>query len=193
MSSTTAIILILLALVLVVAAIAIAKVRRTSSRRNQLKHRFGPEYERALEDFGNSDQAERELLHRERRVHQFHVHDLSSEARERHAQSWRAIQRQFVDNPQAAVAEADGLIKIVMRDRGYPIERFEQRVADLSVEHANVVQHYRAARALAEVNRRGAANTEELRQALVHYRALFSDLLGGQAQESPHHYQELTA
>jgi hypothetical protein len=107
----------------------------------------------------------------------FRVRELPEADRIRYVSDWRRVQAQFVDDPSGAVRLADQLIKTVMLARGYAIDDFEQRVADLSVDHANVVQHYRAARVLADANREGRANTEELRQAFVHYRALFAELL----------------
>jgi hypothetical protein len=151
--------------------------RRARMRSAALRQRFGPEYDRAVEEFGSPVRAERQLAARARRVEHIRLHELSEADRARFATAWSNTQVQFVDDPAGAVMGAHELIKEVMRARGYPVEDFEQRVADLSVDHATVVQHYRAARALAESNRAGEANTEELRQAVVHYRALFADLL----------------
>ena len=177
-----------MALVVAFALALILTTRESNRRRVQLRNRFGPEYERALADYGSEDLAERALLTRAKRVKKLHLKDLGSETRVRHASAWQNVQRMFVDDPGRAVHEADQLIQTVMRARGYPVEDFEQRVADLSVDHPSVVQHYRAARALADANREGRANTEELRQAFVHYRALFADLLG--EVPPPLRYQE---
>ena len=155
----------------------IASRRRARLRTDAMHRRFGPEYDRAVEEFGSPMKAERELAARTRRVEKLHFVELSSADRARYATTWRGIQEQFVDDPTGAVAGANGLIKDVMRARGYPIDDFDQRVADLSVDHASVVQHYRAARALAQASQDGQVRTEELRQAFVHYRALFADLL----------------
>src|SRR6185437_15055817 len=114
---------------------------------------------------------------RARRVDRFSFHPLSEVDRARFAASWSGIQGQFIDDPAGAAVQANQLIKEVMRARGYPSDDFDQRVADLSVDHAAVVQHYRAARALSAPGRNGAIHTEDLRQAVVHYRALFADLL----------------
>jgi hypothetical protein len=165
-----------LAVAIVVIAV-IASRRRSQARSAQLQHQFGPEYDRALEQHGSAVRAERELEARARRVDRIQIHELSSSDRVRFSSKWTAIQAQFVDDPAVAVAGASELINEVMRARGYPTENFDQRVADLSVDHPLVVQHYRAARSLAESNRGGQTNTEELRQAMVHYRFLFSDLL----------------
>jgi hypothetical protein len=155
----------------------IASRHRARLRSAELHRRFGPEYDRAVEELGSPMKAERELAARTRRVEKLHFHELNSADRARYATTWRGIQEQFVDDPAGAVAGANGLIKDVMRARGYPIDDFDQRVADLSVDHASVVQHYRAARALAQASQEGQVRTEELRQAFVHYRALFADLL----------------
>lgn len=162
--------------VAIVIALAVASRRHARARRLELQRRFGPEYERAVEELGPA-RAERELAARARRVEHFHFRDLGTADRGRFASSWSRIQLQFVDDPAVAVSSANELIKEVMRARGYPTEDFEQRAADLSVEHPAVVQHYRAAQALADSNRAGQASTEELRQAVVHYRVLFNDLL----------------
>lgn len=166
---------------MVAIAVAAFAVHRARSRHERLRRRFGPEYERALQDYGDKAQAERELAARAERVRRFHVRELDASDREYFAASWRRVQTHFVDDPSAAVQEADVLIKAVMAARGYPIEDFEQRVADLSVDYSDWVQHYRAARTLADANRVGRADTEEMRQAFVHYRALFAELL-----ETPH-------
>jgi hypothetical protein len=161
----------------VIAIFAYIVTHRARLRRAGLKQRFGREYDRAVEEYGDVDKAERELLHREKRVQHLKLHALREPTRQQYAADWSAVQARFVDDPSGAVKTANDLIDSVMRARGYPVEDFERRVADLSVEHGNVVQHYRAARVLADANREGRANTEELRQAFVHYRALFSDLL----------------
>jgi hypothetical protein len=165
-----------LAVVALVIIVVVASRHRSKVRRAELKSKFGPEYDRAVEEYG-PDRADRELASRERRVGEFHPRPLSAADRGRFLASWATIQAQFVDDPGVAVSGANELINEVLRAQGYPTENFEQRVADLSVEHAGVVQHYRAAKALADSNRNGQVNTEELRQAVVHYRVLFADLL----------------
>lgn len=162
--------------VIVIALIAVFALRGPR-RHAALKRRFGPEYDRAVQQYGSVARAERELLAREQRINHLHLRELREAERVQFSADWQNVQAKFVDDPSLAVAEADKLIKAVMLARGYAVEKFDQRVADLSVEHANVVQHYRAARALADANREGRANTEELRQAFVHYRALFAALL----------------
>lgn len=162
--------------VVILAAVAFSR-RQARLRRAQLQDRFGPEYERAAYELGDARKAERELAARARRVEKLALRELSSAERARFASQWTAVQAQFVDDPAVAVRSANELINLAMRARGYPVESFEQRAADLSVDHAAVIQHYRAARAVADANHHGQASTEDLRQAMVHYRVLFGDLL----------------
>jgi hypothetical protein len=161
--------------VIVFASISARKQQRL--RHDALKHRFGPEYDREVEAKGSVARAERELVAREKRVRQQRLTPLADQDRARFSEDWRAIQARFVDDPSSAVTAADDLIKSVMFARGYQVDNADRRIEDLTVEHADVVQHYRAARELSDANREGRANTEELRQALVHYRELFADLL----------------
>ena len=149
--------------------------RRRRSR--QLRERFGPEYDRLVSERGNHTRAEDELLRREQRVRHYDIRPIPDLERERYAAAWRDVQADFVDAPADAVARADDLVAEVMSRRGYPVADFEERAADLSVDHPHVVEHYRAAHGLAERSRRSEADTEDLRQAMVHYRALFEDLL----------------
>ncbi|HEX3597886.1 MAG TPA: hypothetical protein VHU80_22410 [Polyangiaceae bacterium] len=178
---------------LVVAALivvaAIVARRRAQSRSAELRRRFGPEYDRAVIEYGGAGRAERELAARTGRVERFHFRDLSEAERGKFGDAWTDLQARFVDDPEGAAAGADQLITEVMRARGYPIEDFEHQAADLSVDHADVVQHYRAAQSLTNSKSEGATHTEELRQAIVHYRALFADLLQG-AQSAPHSLHE---
>jgi hypothetical protein len=176
MDDSTMWVFVALAVVALVVIAVVASRHRSKVRRAELKSKFGPEYDRAVEEYG-PDRADRELALRKRRVGEFQPRQLSAADRARFMASWASIQAQFVDDPGVAVSGANELINEVLRAQGYPTERFEQRVADLSVEHAGVLQHYRAAKALADSNRNGQVNTEELRQAVVHYRVLFADLL----------------
>lgn len=175
------IILILVALVLLgaaaFAAVAVWRKGRSKSRR-ELRERFGPEYDRLLREYGDPQRTERELEARARRVRKLPLKELNDGERSGFSQAWRLTQERFVDTPSIAVRTAHDLVQQVMRARGYPVDDFDQRIADLSVDHAGVVEHYRAAHALHEANRQGRDDTEELRQAMVHYRALFSELLG---------------
>lgn len=142
-----------------------------------LQNRFGPEYDRALSHHHDQHQAERELREREERVDHLNIRSLDPDERDGFAERWRSVQAQFVDDPAGATDEADRLVGEVMQTRGYPVGDFEQRAADVSVNHPRVVEHYRAAHEIALRNARGNADTEQLRQALVHFRALFEDLL----------------
>lgn len=177
-------VLIALAAGLVVALVVALVVwkRQSAQRSARLRQHFGPEYERALSQHKSRAAAERELEQREKRVEELEIRPLSAEQCARFGNSWNELQQRFVDDPRVAVSEADLLVKQVMKARGYPVGDYEQRVADLSVEHASVLNHYRAARSIAKASERGEASTEDLRQAMVHYRALFTDLLAMQSQ-----------
>lgn len=179
---TWAWIVIIVAVVLVVLALigaAAARKRRTS----QLREGFGPEYDRTVDRSGGRREAERELQERRERREELDIRELTPAARERYLESWRAVQVRFVDDPGSSVRDADRLVQDVMRDRGYPTDDFEQRAADVSVDHPHVVEHYRAAHGVWAANERGEATTEDLRQSVVHYRALFDELLGGTADQ----------
>jgi hypothetical protein len=159
----------------VVAGVVWYELRRRRSA--ALRARFGPEYDRVVHSTGAVKQAEASLEARARRVESLHIRPLSADDATRYGQTWRKVQERFVDDPRSAVSEADRLVGEVMHARGYPLGDFEQRVADISVDHAGVVMNYRAAREIAQAHARGEASTEDLRQAMVHYRALFDDLL----------------
>ena len=146
-------------------------------RSRRLKERFGSEYDHAVSNLHDRDLAEAELKSREKRVERFHIVPLSEVDSSVYEEQWIAVQGHFVDDPKAAVQEAHQLIFEVMKKRGYPTTDFEQAAADLSVQYPDLVSDYRAASRIVENNRRGAAETEDLRQALVHYRALFNELL----------------
>jgi hypothetical protein len=149
-----------------------------TSRRQRvnLRERFGPEYERTVAAVGEK-RAESVLRERAERVSRFKLHTLTHEQANAFSREWRRIQSRFVDDPEGAVGEADQLVTQVMTARGYPLEDFEMRAADLSVDHPVVVQNYRTARELGLRRQRGEAGTEEMRQAVVNYRALFDELL----------------
>ncbi len=168
------------AIVIVVAILVIgflvwATTRRQRSR--QLRSRFGPEYDRLVRQRGGTRRAEDELQRRTERVRRLSIRPLRPEERERYAGLWRKKQARFVDDPAAAVLDADTLVEEVMRVRGYPVGDFERQAADLSVDHPRVVENYRAAHGIAARQREGHASTEDLRQAMIHYRALFDELL----------------
>lgn len=187
MSSTDILLIVLaLAIVAVAAYAAVALWRNTHHRkRHQLREQFGPEYERLVQQYGDRERVERELEARARRVRKLSIRELPESQQRSFSQAWQQAQERFVDTPAIAVRSAYELVQEVMRARGYPVDDFEQSVADLSVDHSLVVQHYRAAHALHEANRAGRDDTEELRQAMVHYRVLFSELLGAHVEPSP--------
>ena len=173
--SDSVVILIAVAAVVVIALVAWMATRRM--RRQRLPDRFGPEYERVIDVTGNRRKAEKALEARAERHERLQIRPLDRDRRELFAREWSEAQARFVDEPPAALSSADHLVQQVMAERGYPTGDFDQREEDLSVEHADVLDHYRAAHAIADDNERGVATTEELRQAMVHYRALFSSLL----------------
>ncbi|MCU1312953.1 MAG: putative secreted protein [Acidobacteriaceae bacterium] len=161
------------ALLLVTAVVMILRRRKSE----QLKQRFGTEYDRAVQEQGDPRLAEAVLEERTKRVETFSLHSLSPADREAYAIEWAAVQRRFVDDPGAAVGSADRLVSRVMTDRGYPMTNFVQRADDISVSYPAVVQNYRAAHDIHLKNEEGAATTEELRRAMVHYRSLFDEVL----------------
>jgi hypothetical protein len=161
--------------ILTVGTVAWLELRKRRSGR--LRERFGPEYDRAVETEGDVRRAESALEARARRVKKLHIRPLVSDDAMRFRRAWKDVQTRFVDDPRGAVTEADRLVGEVMTARGYPVGDFEQQVADISVDHPDVVINYRAARDIAVLHERGEAGTEDLRQAMVHYRGLFQDLL----------------
>lgn len=178
---------VIIAIVIAIVAIAVAiwAVLQTQ-RSKRLRSKFGPEYDRIVEREGDRRRAEAELAHREARVKKLNIRDLTRQERDRFANAWRQQQANFVDDPRRAVSEADTLVIEVMTARGYPTSDFNTQVADVSVDHANVVGNYREAHGIAERSRRGEATTEELRRAMVCYRSLFEDLLGTRVVEHTH-------
>lgn len=156
-------------------AMLVLSARRRRSR--ELKQRFGSEYDRLVREKGNAPSAEAELVSREKRVKRFEFKSLSETDRSRFLTAWMTAQARFVDDPKAAVADANRLVKEVMLARGYPVADFERRVADVSVDHPHLVANYRAAHDIAAKSERNIATTEELRTAVMHYRALFEELL----------------
>ena len=174
MSPTQVVILVLV--VLVLAAVVAAAV--VTGRRRSLRRRFGPEYDRVVAEQDNRSAAERELRDRERRHAELELTPLAPEARARYAAAWEDLQVRFVDSPAETVGDADELVSRLITERGYPTGDFSDQIAHLSVEHARTLTHYRDAHEIRLRNERGEASTEELRQAVVHYRALFADLLG---------------
>jgi hypothetical protein len=168
-------ILIAAAAVVIVALVAWATM--TQRRTKQLRGDFGPEYDRTIEIADSKKEAEAELAARKARREQLEIRALSSAARERYTAQWQTVQAQFVDSPAAAVTSADQLIQSVMAERGYPVDDFESRAADISVDHPQVVENYREGHRLAQTNSDGNDSTEDLRQAMRHYRSLFEELV----------------
>jgi hypothetical protein len=171
-------------IVVIVVIIAVAAFSAMAARRRSLRQRFGPEYDRMVVDQQSQRKAEAELASRARRVRQLDIRPLTAAARTDYTAQWTGIQERFVDQPESAVAQAQQLVTAVLRDRGYPTEGYDQILADLSVEHARNLEHYRAAHAISESSATGSASTEDLRQAMIHYRAMFGDLLGD-ASDTP--------
>jgi len=164
---------------LLIALAAWFLLRRRSTQ--QLRSQFGPEYQRAIEESGGQREAEGRLHARAERVRQYHLQPLTPEDQQRYAAAWRRIQARFVDDPKGAADRADELLAQVMSAKGYPTDDYEQRLEDLSVDHAEAVQEYRSAHDVTERHARGDASTEDMRQAMIHYRVLFDELLGGSA------------
>src|SRR5437870_10313529 len=174
MNTTALVILIIVvAMALAVGAFLYFRRRRTENLRKQ----FGPEYKHAVDQYGDQRKAETELAAREKRVHKLEIRPLTADEQARFTHAWKKTQALFVDEPSHAVREADTLVKEVMQTRDYPVGDFEQRAADISVDHPKVVANYRSARDIAQRNNSGRATTEDLRQAVVHYRSLFEELL----------------
>lgn len=173
MDKTTIIIIAVVLAVLVVAGFFLMRRRRTE----ELQSRFGPEYDRALKETGDKSKAETELQRREKRVEKLSIRPVDPAQRERFSAEWQRVQAEFVDNPENSVRDADILLQEVMRTRGYPVENFDQVAADVSVDHPTVVQHFRTAHDIARRHSKGEGNTEDLRNAMINYRALFDELV----------------
>jgi type II secretory pathway pseudopilin PulG len=171
--------ILIVASVVIVVALAIVAVSFASSRRKteRLKEHYGHEYERLVSEAGGQKAAERELAARERKRDKLNIVPLTQSALSDFTTRWNQVQTAFVDNPAAAVGVADRLVTEVMRERGYPVDNFDQRAADISVDHPQIVDNYRAAHGIHLSQQRGEVSTEEQREAFVHYRALFEKLL----------------
>lgn len=172
--STGTIIGVIVVVLVVVAAVVLG---RFLLQRKRLRTKFGPEYDRALERNENRTDAERELVEREREHASLELRPLDTATREGYARNWTQIQEEFVDDPTGAVSQADRLVTDLMAERGYPTEGYERQASLLSVEHAGTLEHYRKAHSISDRQDRGEASTEDLREAMVHYRTLFEDLL----------------
>jgi hypothetical protein len=166
-------------LVVVVAAAAAAiLILLNVQRSRRLRAKFGPEYQRAIQKSGTTSRGEERLAQLEKRVERFHIRSLDASERLRFVDAWRVIQKKFVDDPEGALVQADRLLGEIMGAKGYPVTDFEQQAADLSVNHPYVVEQYRSGHEIVARHAQGRANTEDLRQAMIHYRQLFDDLTG---------------
>jgi hypothetical protein len=168
---------IVIAVVVAVVVLAIVWSAMRSKRTRALQDTFGNEYDRTVDQAGGRRAAERDLLERQKQHDELDIRPLSPESRDRYVQRWQSTQARFVDDPRGAVAEADRLVQEVMQERGYPTKDFERRVADISVDHPNLVEKYRNADGIARRSERGEASTEDMRHSVRHYRALFAELL----------------
>jgi len=163
--------------VLVVAVVVVLYIRKRRSARAELREKFGPEYDRAVREHGSERKAEAKLEDRETRVEKLNIRELDALEHERFSKRWAAIQSRFIDSPKGAVTEADDLVSSVMQARGYPVSDFNQRAADISVDHPRVVMNYRTAHDIVQRFGTADATTEELRTAMIHYRSLFDELV----------------
>jgi len=163
--------------ILAIAVLALLYVRKRRSTTADMRKKFGPEYERAVLKHGSERKAEVKLADREKRVEKLDIRDLEPMEHERFSKRWESVQSRFVDSPKGAVTEADDLVSSVMKARGYPVSDFDQRTADISVDHPRVVENYRSAHEIALRVGKDAATTEELRTAMIHYRSLFEELV----------------
>lgn len=176
-----------IAIIIIAALMAAAIIGGVLYVQNQKKHtgklkgRFGPEYDRTVASTGGRKQAEADLDERQKRVEKLHIKPLGETQRQDYVERWRIIQVRFVDDPTVAVRNADELVGNVMTTRGYPMATWDQRAADVSVDHPQVVANYRAARDISQTMEGGKATTEQMRQAMMHYRTLFEDLLAPEA------------
>ena len=163
--------------ILIIAGAVWLYVRQRRSTTADLRQKFGPEYDRAVLAHGSERKAESNLTEREKRVEKLKIRDLDPIEHERFSRQWKSVQSHFVDSPKGAVAEADDLVSSVMKARGYPISDFDQRSADISVDHPRLVENYRSAHDIALRVGKDEATTEDLRTAMIHYRSLFEELV----------------
>jgi hypothetical protein len=167
----------LAALIVILAVVTWVYVRNRRSTTAAMRTKFGPEYDRAVLTHGSERKAEAKLADREKRVEKLSLRDLDPVEHDRYSKQWQEVQSRFVDSPKGAVAEADDLVSSVMKARGYPVSDFDQRAADVSVDHPRVVENYRSGHAIALGVGTEGATTEDLRAAMIHYRSLFEELV----------------
>jgi hypothetical protein len=165
--------------ILVIAVLVWMYVQKRQGTRAGLRQKFGPEYERAVQQEGSERKAEAKLSDRQKRIEKLNIRDLDPMEQERFLKRWEVVQSCFVDSPQGAVTQADDLVSSLMKSRGYPVSDFDQRAADISVDHPRVVENYRSAHEIALRVGKDAATTEDLRTAMIHYRSLFDELVQG--------------
>src|ERR1700691_1643317 len=163
--------------ILVIAVLAWMYVQERRSTTASLRQKFGPEYERAVHQQGSERKAQTNLADRQERVEKLNIRDLDPMEHERFSKQWESAQARFVDSPRGAVAEADDLVSSLMKTRGYPVSDFDQRAADISVDHPRVVENYRSAHEIALRVGKDAATSDDLRTAMIHYRSLFEELM----------------
>jgi hypothetical protein len=163
--------------ILVIAVLGWVYVQKQKSRTATLRQKFGPEYDRAVRQQGSERKAEAKLSDREKRIEKLNIRDLDPMEHERFLKQWESVQSHFVDSPRGSITEADGLVSSLMKTRGYPVSDFDQRAADISVDHPGVVENYRSAHEIAVRVGKDQATTEELRTAMIHYRSLFDELV----------------
>jgi FtsZ-interacting cell division protein ZipA len=168
---------VLIAIVAVLVIVVVVWLALSKRRTTTLRDQFGPEYDRTLQQTDSRRQAEADLSARRERREQLDIRLLTAAEQERYSSQWQQVQSQFVDQPAVSLGQADELVLQVMRERGYPMDDFDQRAADISVDHPEVVEHYRAGQTVSRSAASGEATTEDMRQGLVHYRALFAELL----------------
>lgn len=183
------------ATVLALVLLAVSFIAKKRSQSHRLQQRFGSEYGRTVNALGSQKEAESDLRAREKRVGRLTLKPLTPTEAARFSQAWNALQAHFVDNPKGVVTQADQLVRELMPKRGYSMGDFERLAGDISVDHPTIVASYRAAQAITVRNDRGLADTEELRQAVIHYRALFNDLLEVREgkQETPRPVEQVAA
>jgi FtsZ-interacting cell division protein ZipA len=184
---------IVIAVVAVIVLLGVLWGATRARRTRTLRDMFGREYERTVERTGSRRDAERELHERQKQHEQLEIRPLSPEARDQYVREWQATQSRFVDDPRAAVEEADALVQRVMQERGYPTKDFERRVAEISVVHPDLVEKYRTADGIARSSERGEASTDDLRHAVRHYRALFAELLEVEEDEGVENVDDVTS
>lgn len=177
MSTSQVVLLVVIVLLVLVVAAALAARARSRRRTEQLRGTFGPEYDRTVEGTGSRTAAERELAERKSRYDQLQLRPLSPASRERYQGTWTGVQARFVDAPEAALGEADRLVTQLMTERGFPADSLRTQEEVLSVEHGHVLEAFRAGHAVEEQSARGEAGTEQVRQAMLHFRTVFEELL----------------